>query len=168
MLQKLLSFLGRGTFSSLRLCLQFPDALIFSVLSFYVTTPLAVFVSLPSRAPSHQCRRWHDVQTEEDESCCPETKCAVCLEDLFCDFGNQVALPGCGHLFHRDCINKWLDCSSSCPMCRAKMKWESRKGLLHCLWRFLLGCLFRWMDRWFDSQLTLAFCGQCSLDEDSH
>lgn len=29
-----------------------------------------------------------------------------------------VKLPDCGHIFHVECLTKWLNHTSSCPMCR--------------------------------------------------
>jgi Ring finger domain len=44
-------------------------------------------------------------------------KCAVCLGGIHQD---EIVrrLPFCSHLFHRDCIDKWLDLHSTCPVCR--------------------------------------------------
>ncbi|TVU22855.1 hypothetical protein EJB05_32576, partial [Eragrostis curvula] len=44
-------------------------------------------------------------------------ECAVCLNDL--DEGQTVRrLPGCKHVFHRECIDAWLASRASCPVCR--------------------------------------------------
>ncbi|XP_050232913.1 uncharacterized protein LOC126681416 [Mercurialis annua] len=43
--------------------------------------------------------------------------CTVCLEELE-DFA--AGMP-CGHLFHGICINKWLENSHYCPVCRYEM-----------------------------------------------
>jgi hypothetical protein len=29
-----------------------------------------------------------------------------------------VRFPGCGHLYHRDCLLQWLESSHICPLCR--------------------------------------------------
>ena len=49
----------------------------------------------------------------------PETKCAICYESLFlekCKFSN-VGNINC-HLYHRFCLDKWLDAKKECPHCR--------------------------------------------------
>ncbi|XP_044512268.1 probable E3 ubiquitin-protein ligase XERICO [Mangifera indica] len=45
--------------------------------------------------------------------------CAVCLEDFQFDFEN-VQLP-CGHVYHKDCIVRWLEVSNMCPLCRHRL-----------------------------------------------
>ncbi|KAE9614791.1 hypothetical protein Lal_00036079 [Lupinus albus] len=43
--------------------------------------------------------------------------CSICLQDF--EDGELVnILPKCGHLFHLECIEKWLIQQGSCPMCR--------------------------------------------------
>ncbi|KAK1288318.1 E3 ubiquitin-protein ligase RING1 [Acorus calamus] len=45
--------------------------------------------------------------------------CRVCFDEF--SVGSEVMRMPCGHLFHRDCILKWLERSGVCPMCRLKM-----------------------------------------------
>ncbi|GAB2291656.1 hypothetical protein Dimus_025912 [Dionaea muscipula] len=45
------------------------------------------------------------------------SECAICLTE-FSDGNLLRLLPQCGHVFHVDCIDKWLGCHSSCPSCR--------------------------------------------------
>lgn len=44
--------------------------------------------------------------------------CSICMADY--EEGDTVLLFSCAgsHYFHRDCINKWMDRSASCPMCK--------------------------------------------------
>ncbi|OIW16350.1 hypothetical protein TanjilG_19066 [Lupinus angustifolius] len=43
--------------------------------------------------------------------------CTICLQDF--EDGELVnILPKCGHIFHLECIDKWLIQQWSCPMCR--------------------------------------------------
>ncbi|XP_073148400.1 uncharacterized protein [Henckelia pumila] len=53
--------------------------------------------------------------TCEDE----EESCSICLEDFYA--GCQVLSMPCSHIFHQDCIKKWLKSSHYCPMCRFQM-----------------------------------------------
>lgn len=47
-------------------------------------------------------------------------ECAVCL----CEFEDDDLLrllPVCSHVFHRDCVDVWLDSHVSCPVCRSDL-----------------------------------------------
>lgn len=47
-------------------------------------------------------------------------ECSVCL----CRFDDAEILrllPRCKHAFHVDCIDRWLDSHSSCPLCRTRV-----------------------------------------------
>mmetsp|Transcript_9625 Transcript_9625/g.29160 ORF Transcript_9625/g.29160 Transcript_9625/m.29160 type:complete len:204 (-) Transcript_9625:2647-3258(-) len=48
-------------------------------------------------------------------SICAEV-CAVCLEEL--KKGEKVPVLQCGHLFHKACLQPWLEKHSQCPLCR--------------------------------------------------
>ena len=43
--------------------------------------------------------------------------CSICLAD-YKDTDWLRLLPDCGHLFHKDCVDKWLRLNLSCPVCR--------------------------------------------------
>lgn len=43
-------------------------------------------------------------------------ECTICFEEL--TSLNSVKLEGCDHLFCRECIIKWDENKSNCPMCR--------------------------------------------------
>ena len=40
--------------------------------------------------------------------------CLVCLEDY--ESGDRIRTLFCGHQFHADCVDRWLEISSTCPM----------------------------------------------------
>jgi hypothetical protein len=48
-----------------------------------------------------------------------ESTCCICLCDLF-DASAAVRMPRhcCSHVFHRDCIQKWMSVRRTCPLCR--------------------------------------------------
>ena len=46
-------------------------------------------------------------------------KCIICLEEY--EIGDLVYQMSCFHVYHEDCIARWLDDSQSCPVCRYSM-----------------------------------------------
>lgn len=50
-----------------------------------------------------------------------EEMCSICLVELEEeDWVNK--LPKCGHLFHAECLDRWLDrCHFTCPLCRSSL-----------------------------------------------
>jgi hypothetical protein len=47
----------------------------------------------------------------------PPQTCPICLSD---DMYSGVRLGGCGHMFHEECIETWLEKEATCPVCRAQ------------------------------------------------
>ncbi|CAO2146840.1 unnamed protein product [Urochloa humidicola] len=48
----------------------------------------------------------------------PASTCVVCLEAA--RSGERWrAMPACRHVFHADCVDRWLARSAACPLCRA-------------------------------------------------
>ncbi|CAN6231050.1 unnamed protein product [Urochloa humidicola] len=46
--------------------------------------------------------------------------CAVCLEDV--QRGESVRrMPACGHVFHKECVDMWLESHATCPLCRREL-----------------------------------------------
>ncbi|KAF5481389.1 hypothetical protein F2P56_002044 [Juglans regia] len=56
--------------------------------------------------------------SEDDASA---TECAVCLSMLENEEMARL-LPNCKHIFHAECIDKWLGSHSTCPICRTEAK----------------------------------------------
>ncbi|WP_422139651.1 RING finger domain-containing protein [Endozoicomonas sp. ALC020] len=49
----------------------------------------------------------------------PSDNCPVCLETFA---GKKVmVLKQCKHMFHRDCLERWLSKNSTCPSCRTSL-----------------------------------------------
>ncbi|CAN8065892.1 unnamed protein product [Agarophyton chilense] len=70
----------------------------------------------PISAPSSASTAPHDEAGSDDE----EPICAVCLEEF--ESGQQVRQLACSHLYHRTCIDPWLQASSnSCPLCKREI-----------------------------------------------
>ncbi|KAL3641923.1 hypothetical protein CASFOL_012738 [Castilleja foliolosa] len=66
--------------------------------------------------------RVHYEQEEEDVWMVPADHespidCSICLDEI----SSGAEGLTCGHVFHEDCINKWLKTSHSCPVCRYQM-----------------------------------------------
>ena len=67
--------------------------------------PIGLQDSVIRRIPSRRYEERDDVDS-----------CSVCIE-TFSSTCEVKQLP-CGHLFHANCINRWLHRSATCPFCR--------------------------------------------------
>lgn len=50
----------------------------------------------------------------------PQSECSVCLQE-YKPGEPMKLLPDCGHTFHGLCIEQWLSCHSTCPICRVRV-----------------------------------------------
>lgn len=57
----------------------------------------------------------------EDGAASTVIECAVCLSMLEKEDIARL-LPNCKHIFHAECIDKWLSSHSTCPICRTEAK----------------------------------------------
>lgn len=48
-------------------------------------------------------------------------ECSICLENIESQDKSKI-LKECNHSFHYNCINKWLDLRSTCPVCRCAIE----------------------------------------------
>jgi len=58
-------------------------------------------------------------QMEHNHSTC-ESECSICLE-AFESEDNVNTLYNCQHIYHLECIKKWLIGHKNCPYCRARV-----------------------------------------------
>ncbi|KAG6604984.1 RING-H2 finger protein ATL18, partial [Cucurbita argyrosperma subsp. argyrosperma] len=61
-------------------------------------------------------RRYEELQRSDDRA--EEEICSICLME-FARGDSVCVLPDCSHVFHFDCIEKWLERNRfTCPLCR--------------------------------------------------
>ena len=56
------------------------------------------------------------VGSEGDQHEGRECRCAICLEDY--EAGAVLRMLPCRHQYHAACLDKWLACKATCPICQ--------------------------------------------------
>lgn len=74
------------------------------------------FNGVPASRSSIQTLETQKYQGESVETC------VVCMEEF--SVGVDVTRMPCSHIFHGECIVKWLENSNFCPLCRFEMPTE--------------------------------------------
>ncbi|MBA0584891.1 hypothetical protein Gorai_015686, partial [Gossypium raimondii] len=67
-----------------------------------------------------QFRFSHETESVGSDS----DSCVICL-DGFRQGQWCRSLVGCGHLFHRKCLDGWLIKVAACPICRTRVRFEN-------------------------------------------
>lgn len=65
----------------------------------------------------------YTMHTRENNVCdeiCPI--CPICLGEMKNTLSMNVDLIVCGHTFHEECIQMWLERRKNCPVCRQSIK----------------------------------------------
>uniref|UniRef100_A0A914Y003 RING-type domain-containing protein n=1 Tax=Panagrolaimus superbus TaxID=310955 RepID=A0A914Y003_9BILA len=70
-----------------------------------------------------------DLNVPEEET----ERCTVCLSDF--ETGDEVRTLNCSHIFHTECIDRWLIYNKKCPICRVEMDRIAGYGALCDLFR---------------------------------
>lgn len=47
--------------------------------------------------------------------------CAICYESLKGSNEDKIYKTPCTHIFHAECLKKWVRSKLECPLCRAKL-----------------------------------------------
>ena len=69
------------------------------------------------RAPSETIQNLPSRRIKADETLPSEMQsCCICLAEI--EAGDEVKTLPCFHLFHSTCIERWLNQSSLCPICK--------------------------------------------------
>ncbi|KAG7378964.1 hypothetical protein PHYPSEUDO_009252 [Phytophthora pseudosyringae] len=87
------------------------------------------FLEIPPKRKEIEAKLTRAVMALEDVKVDPNievkaSQCCICLSDSNPSGGsdagadNEMAQLPCAHIFHEDCIIHWLQCGSTCPMCR--------------------------------------------------
>ena len=61
----------------------------------------------------------HDFEDEATKECC------ICFSEF--SVGDEVSRLPCGHIFHKECIAKWLRKKCTCPQCRWELETEDER-----------------------------------------
>ncbi|XP_067949813.1 E3 ubiquitin-protein ligase Arkadia-like [Watersipora subatra] len=64
--------------------------------------------------------RYSQSVASESDQCSSNEKCTICISEY--KTSEHVRRLPCLHLFHRDCVDRWLNSNKRCPMCRVDIE----------------------------------------------
>ncbi|KAL1537304.1 RING/U-box superfamily protein [Salvia divinorum] len=103
--------------------------LLVKILAFLVNPHHQLPDETPSCSLDLPVSRFRDLGNVEEEE---EEMCSICLVEFEeKDLVNK--LGRCGHTFHVECMEKWLEtCQFTCPLCRSRLLHHPTSILPHC------------------------------------
>jgi len=66
-----------------------------------------------------------DLYTKNDAGKLEKPTCCICLVPM--KIGDDIVLLKCQHLFHFNCLEKWIETKEVCPFCRGKIEFGTIK-----------------------------------------
>ncbi|XP_042483956.1 E3 ubiquitin-protein ligase RNF165-like [Macadamia integrifolia] len=70
-----------------------------------------------------EIKKFDDIEEGSSSSSSSTETCMICMDEYV--RGVDVARLPCSHLFHGECIVKWLERKNSCPLCRSLLPSEA-------------------------------------------
>ena len=55
-----------------------------------------------------------------------ECMCSICLDSLF-SVNTDVSVTQCGHMYHKTCLENWMNTSPTCPNCKAGITYRVQR-----------------------------------------
>ena len=108
------------------------DALVaWQITFFYVTNILSQLADfflllLELRRCIRKClRKWKKreaieyLERTKEEAMGTEEPCPICYVEF--GEGEEMYRPRCGHLFHKQCLSRWMGKQANCPLCRVEV-----------------------------------------------
>lgn len=74
------------------------------------------------RNQSNRLPQKHIIKIKEyklNEDLDKSDNCSICLENYYKD--NIINALKCGHKYHKDCIDDWINDNNNCPLCRLSL-----------------------------------------------
>jgi hypothetical protein len=65
-------------------------------------------------AESMEIEKMEEKEKKEEKIKDEENECSICLENIE---ESSKKIVRCGHIFHGECIGKWLEGHDKCPLC---------------------------------------------------
>eukprot|EP00929_Paragymnodinium_shiwhaense_P101759 TRINITY_DN6491_c0_g1_i1.p1 TRINITY_DN6491_c0_g1~~TRINITY_DN6491_c0_g1_i1.p1 ORF type:complete len:136 (-),score=34.87 TRINITY_DN6491_c0_g1_i1:165-572(-) len=70
-------------------------------------------------ASDEEIKKLPSAKVASKEALGDQTKCAICQDGY--EPGEDIKTLPCGHLYHLECVDQWLQVSKACPLCEKKI-----------------------------------------------
>eukprot|EP00347_Sterkiella_histriomuscorum_P024413 403331202 len=96
---------------------QFPLYLLGEIIDNFVRLGKSVQLFIQSRTLINKLKKLPNVSQEDLVGM--DNTCIICLEEI-----KKAKKLSCGHIFHLNCLRRWLEQNVQCPTCRCKIELE--------------------------------------------